>query len=338
MREMTFAWPALLISLAALPVLVLLFLSIQRRKGLILKKLGGLGLLQQSNNRTWAMRGYIPTLLILAALVLLLVAMARPHTEVSLPKIESTIILAFDVSGSMGAEDFKPNRMEAAKLAARGFIENQPASVLIGVVAFSDGGFAVQVPTDDRRSILDTIDRLKPTRGTSLANGIVVSLNMISTSLEGETTVYGSMLTPTSPTPTPVPTGTHLPAAIILLSDGENTSDSDPLRAALAAADRGVRIYTVGLGSPAGIDLEMEGFIVHTHLDEPTLQQIAAVSGGSYFNARTEEDLQKIYSQIKPQLIIKSEKMEVTSLFAAAGMFVLLIAGLYSLFWFSRLP
>jgi Ca-activated chloride channel family protein len=300
--------------------------------------LGGLGLLQQSNNRNLAVRSNIPTLLFLAGLALLLIAMARPRTEVSLPKIQSTIILAFDVSGSMGAEDLKPNRMEAAKLAARGFIERQPAAVLIGVVSFSDGGFTVQAPTDDRQSTLDAIERLKPTRGTSLANGIVVSLNTISTSLEGETTYYGSEATPTSPTPTPLPTGTYLPAAIILLTDGENTSDSDPLKAALAAADRGVRIYTVGVGSPAGIDLEVEGFIVHTRLDEPTLKQIAAVTGGAYFNAQTEEDLQNIYSQIKPQLIIKTEKMEVTALFAASGMLVFLIAGLYSLFWFSRLP
>jgi Ca-activated chloride channel family protein len=338
MTGMTFVWPTVLISLAVLPVLVLLYVSIQHRRRKILEKLGGLGLPQRSNPSVAIMRGYIPTLLFLAGLALLLIAMARPQTEVSLPKIESTIILAFDVSGSMGAEDFQPNRMEAAKLAARGFIDSQPAAVLIGVVAFSDGGFNVQVPTDDRQSILDTIDRLKPTGGTSLANGIVVSLNMISSSLEGKTTVYGSMVTPTIPTPTPVPAGTHLPAAIILLSDGENTSDSDPLKAALAAADRGVRIYTVGIGSPAGIDLEVEGFLVHTTLDEPTLKQIAAVTGGSYFNAQTEEDLENIYSQIKPELIIKTEKMEVTSFFAAAGMFIFLIAGLYSLFWFSRLP
>jgi Ca-activated chloride channel family protein len=211
MTGMTFVWPTVLISLAVLPVLVLLYISILHRRMKILEKLGGLGLPQRSSPSVAIMRGYIPTLLFLAGLALLLIAMARPQTEVSLPKIESTIILAFDVSGSMGAEDFKPNRMEAAKLAARGFIDSQPAAVLIGVVAFSDGGFNVQVPTDDRQSILDTIDRLKPTGGTSLANGIVVSLNMISSSLEGKTTVYGSMVTPTIPTPTPVPAGTHLP-------------------------------------------------------------------------------------------------------------------------------
>jgi Ca-activated chloride channel family protein len=133
MTGMTFVWPTVLISMAVLPVLVLLFVSIQNRRKKILEKLGNLGLPQRSNPSAAIMRGYIPTLLFLAGLALLLIAMARPQTEVSLPKIESTIILAFDVSGSMGAEDFKPNRMEAAKLAARGFIDSQPAAVLIGV-------------------------------------------------------------------------------------------------------------------------------------------------------------------------------------------------------------
>ncbi len=334
---MSFLSPLLLISLAAIPLLILLYLLLQRRRKRFTVKFGNFGLLQNSSGGRLGMQRHLPAVLFLTGLMILMLGMARPQSTLSLPAVEGTVILAFDVSGSMAAEDLEPNRLEAGKTAAREFVQHQPASVQIGVVAFSDGGFTVQMPTKDRQAILDTIDRLSPTRGTSVANGILSALNTIYASIEGETTVYGSLVTPTGPTPTPVPAGTYGSAMIILLTDGENTAPPDPLQAALAAADRGVRIYTVGIGSPAGIDLQVENFIVHTQLDEPMLKQIAAVTGGAYYNAETEADLQEIYTQIKPQVIIKTEKTEITSLFAGASMLMLLIAAFLSLLWFSRL-
>src|SRR3990172_7727655 len=160
-------------------------------------------------------------------------APARPQTVVSLPRIEGTVILAFDVSGSMAADDMKPTRMEAAKAAARGFVQRQPASVQIGVVAFSDNGFAVQAPTNDQEAILASINRLTPQRGTSLANGILASLNTIAAGA-GAPLQLSSNRSPT-PTPTPVPKGAYTSAVIVLLTDGENTVSPDPLAAAPAA-------------------------------------------------------------------------------------------------------
>ena len=275
-----------------------------------------------------------------------MIALARPQTVVSLPRVEGTVILAFDVSGSMAADDLKPTRMEAAKAAARDFVQRQPRSVLIGVVAFSDSGFSVQAPTNDQEAILATINRLTPERGTSLGNGILASLNTIAASSEqgvsGETDgepPHLSNLTPMpTPTPTPVPEGTYTPAVIVLLSDGENTVAPDPLAAAQAAADRGVRIYTVGIGSAAGATLHINGFIIHSQLDEAMLQQISLLTDGAYYSAENEQDLRTIYENLDPQLVMKPEKMEVTSIFAGAGLLVLLIGGAFSLLWFSRLP
>jgi Ca-activated chloride channel family protein len=204
----------------------------------------------------------------------------------------------------------------------------------------------VQAPTNDQEAILATINRLTPERGTSLGNGILASLNTIAASSEqgvsGETNgepPHLSNLTPMpTPTPTPVPEGTYTPAVIVLLSDGENTVAPDPLAAAQAAADRGVRIYTVGIGSAAGATLHINGFIIHSQRDEAMLQQISLLTDGAYYSAENEQDLRTIYENLDPQLVIKPEKMEVTSIFAGASILVLLIGGAFSLLWFSRLP
>ncbi len=143
---------------------------------------------------------------------------------------------------------------------------------------------------------------------------------------------------PPRPSPTPLPHGTYTPAVIILLSDGENNENPDPLAIAQTAADRGVRIYTVGIGSPTGTTVHINGFSIHTQLDEATLQQISQITGGTYYNAQSEQDLLKIYDHLDTQLISKPEQTELTALFAGAGIFFMLVGGLFSILWFSRLP
>jgi Ca-activated chloride channel family protein len=268
----------------------------------------------------------------------MMVGLARPQTEISLPRVEGTVILAFDVSGSMAADDMQPSRMEAAKVAAREFIKHQPTSVQIGVVAFSDSGISVQQPTNDQDAILASINRLTPQRGTSLANGMLVSLNTIATSGQQDTHYYSSLTPGPTPIPTELPEGAFKSAVIVLLTDGENNENPDPLAVAQSAAKVGVRIYTVGIGSAEGSILHVNGFTVHTQLDEATLQQIAQITGGTYYNADSKEKLLKIYDDLDPQLVIKPEKIEITSIFAGASVLVLLVSGLFSLLWFSRLP
>jgi len=194
----------------------------------------------------------------------------------------------------------------------------------------------VQAPTNDQEAILASINRLTPQRGTSLANGILASLNTIAAGA-GAPLQLSSNRSPT-PTPTPVPKGAYTSAVIVLLTDGENTVSPDPLAAAQAAADRGVRIYTVGVGSAAGATLHIEGFTIHTQLDEAMLQRISLLTDGAYSNAESEQDLRTIYENLDPQLVIKPEKMEVTSIFAGASILMLLIGGAFSLLWFGRLP
>jgi len=327
----------MLLSLLLIPLFVILYWRMQQRRRQLAARYGTLGQLREGAGRPLGRRRHIPPALFLTGLAILLFALARPQTVVSLPRLEGTVILAFDVSGSMAADDLEPTRMEAAKAAALAFVNRQPTSVQIGVVAFSDSGFAVQPPTNDQEAIIAAINRLAPERGTSLGQGMLVAVDTIFVE-EEETRLY-SNLTPTPPAePTPMPPGTYTSAAIVLLSDGENTAPPDPFEAAQHAADRGVRIYPIGIGSAAGTTLEVEGFSVHTQLDESTMQQIAQLTDGVYYNATNEEDLRTIYENLTPEFVVKPETMEVTSLFAGASLLVLLTGGLFSLAWFSRLP
>ncbi|MBE7471305.1 MAG: VWA domain-containing protein [Anaerolineales bacterium] len=336
---MSFIWPIMLLSLLLIPLFIWLYLRIQQRRRRLTANFGMLGLLQESAGRQLGQRRHIPPALFLAGLTILLLAIARPETIVNLPRIEGTVILGFDVSGSMAADDLKPTRMEAAKAAARQFIEQQPNTIQIGIVAFSDGGFVVQTPTNDPDALLSTINRLTPQRGTSVGQGIFAALKTIFPADAESDPPAADNLTPTPlPSPTPLPAGTYTPAIIVLLTDGENNTDPDPIAAAQAAADRGVRIYPIGVGSTAGTLIQAEGFTIQTQLDEGLLQRIARITGGVYYNAQNEEELQAIYENITPQLVVKPEKMEVTSIFAGLGILVLLIGGTSSLLWFSRVP
>jgi Ca-activated chloride channel homolog len=335
---MSFIWPVMLILLLLIPLCVVLYVRLQRRRRRLAASYGSLGLVQAAAGRQLGVRRHIPPALFLAGLTILIIALARPQTVVSVPRVEGTVILAFDVSGSMAAEDLKPNRMEAAKVAARAFVEQQPRSVRIGVLAFSDSGLAVQAPTNDQAAILAAINRLSPQRGTSLGQGILASLNTIAAANEPPPRIY-SNLTPTpAASPTPVPEGTYTSAAIVLLTDGENNENPDPLDAAQLAADRGVRIYTVGIGSAAGTTLHVNGFTVHTALDEAMLQHVAQLTEGAYYNAESQQDLRAIYENLGLQLVIKPEDTEVTALFAGASMLILLIGGVCSMLWLSRVP
>lgn len=328
---MSFLWPVMLISLVLIPLFVVIYLRQNQRRTRLTAK-NTFGLMQDAVGNAIGRRRHLPPLLFITGLGLLLIALARPQAVLSLPRIEGTVILTFDVSGSMAADDLEPTRMDAAKTAALEFVENQPSSILIGVVAFSDGGLAMQAPTNEKETIIAAINRLTPQRGTSLANGILASLNLINPELAPSLTVDATPL----PTPTPLPRGQHTPSVIILLTDGENNMEPDPFEAAQTALDRGVRIYTIGIGSPAGADLRIDDFIIHTQLDEATLQLISEITEGTYYNAQSEEDLRGIYNAIEPQLTIKTEPVEMTSLIGAVSILLFLVGAAVSLLWFGR--
>lgn len=335
---MTFLWPGMLWMLLSVPPLVLLYLRFQRRRKLAAAQLGSFGLPQNPEGRAPGARRHLPAAFFLAGMLILIVALARPQMVLSLPRVEGIVILTFDTSGSMAATDVTPSRMEAARKVAREFVARQPSTVQIGVVAFSDTGFSVQPPTNDTEAINAALSRLAPQRSTSLGTGISAALDTIARFTGQLPEEPGDFPPELLPTPTPAPPGTYSPAVIVLISDGENTANPDPMIAAQEAARRGVRIHTIGIGSPTGANLSIDGFIIHTQLDEAMLQNISALTGGVYYNAATEDDLRAIYAKIDPQLVVKSEATEVTALFAGASLLVLLTGALFSLFWFGRLP
>ncbi len=341
---MSFLWPPMLLLVLAVPIGAALYLVLERRRR---RRAVAYGVAAPpvaardgaTGRRAGGLRRRIPAALTVVGLTILVLSLARPQSVVSVPRVEGTVILSFDVSGSMAADDLKPTRMEAAKAAALEFVKQQPASVRIGVVAFSDSGFSTQVPTNDSTLVTAAIERLAPERGTSLGRGIEESLTTIETADADPAAGYYTNRSPApTPQPTPVPKGTYKSAAIVLLTDGENNQAPDPLEAAQEAADRGVRIFTVGIGSAAGTTLEVEGFRVHSRLDEAVLRQISDTTGGTYYAADDATKLSGIYDDIDTRLVIRPEEMEVTSLFAGAGVLVLLVGGITSLLWLGRLP
>lgn len=332
---MEFIWPTMLFLLLLAPLGMVLYLRLQRRRARLAASFGSMGLLQAGGRRL-GRRRHAPFALFLLGLTVLLLALARPQTVVSLPRLEGTIILAFDVSGSMAATDMQPNRMEAAKAAAREFVLRQPRSVLVGVVAFSDSGLSVQTPTNDQDLVLAAIGRLAPQRGTSLGEGVLKSVDAIVAS-RGEPAKIYTNLTPT-PAAEPTPAIDDGSAAIVLLTDGENNVAPDPLAAAQYAAEQGVRLYPIGIGSPEGATLEVEGFTVHTQLDERLLRSMADLSQGAYFSAASPEELQTVYDSINLKLVVKPEKTEVTALVAGIGGLALLIGAALSILWLGRMP
>ena len=336
---MSFIWPTLLLTLVFVPLLVLLYLWFQRRRYSFATRYGSLGLVHDGVGRGIGLRRHIPALIFLAGISILLFSLARPQATMGVPKIEGTVMLTFDVSGSMAAEDLQPTRMEAAKAAATQFVEKQPSGISIGVVVFSDGGISVQPPTDNREETLATIERLVPRRGTSVGNGILVALNTIAVDA-GDPPILNTSDLSQDPAVTPVEAaqGWYPSAVIVLFTDGENNQEPDPAMAAELAADLGVRVYTVGVGTTAGATIEVEDMTVHTSLDEGLLQFIAFETGGMYYNAGNQEELDRIYSDLEPKLSIKPEEIEMTSVFAGLGMIIFLIGGLLSLLWFGHVP
>jgi Ca-activated chloride channel family protein len=339
---MSFIWPQLLVGLILLPLGILAYQAVAIRRRQTMTSVGfgpGPAASGVPVRRRVRLRTSLPGALFVAGLAVLLVALARPQATVELPRAEGTVILAFDVSESMAADDLKPTRMAAAKAATTAFVQAQPAGVVIGVVAFSDAGLSVQAPTDDQGAVLAAINRLQPERGTSLGQGIVASLSAIAAAENPPPIDYYSSRTP-APTasPAPVPPGSDSSALIILLTDGENTQPPNPATAAEVAANRGVRIDTVGIGSAAGTTLTVGGFKVHTQLDEAALQQVSQATGGTYFSATNAQDLTKVYADLASRLVVKPQLIELTALFAAGATLLLVLGAVASLAWLGRLP
>lgn len=338
--------------LLLIPVFIIVYILLQRRRQKYALRYASLSLVKEAMGRGPGWRRHIPAALFLVALTWMIVALARPEANTLVPSAEGTIILAVDVSGSMTATDLQPNRMEAAKAAARAFVEKQPDTVQVGIVSFSDNAFVVQPPTDDKEALLSAINRLNWQRGTAIGRGLVASLEAIAEKAgqpaeinlsqdgQGNGGTNGGTKGNNNgvPQPTPMPKGQYQNAIVVLLTDGENNQWPEPVEIAQIAADRGIRVYTVGIGSEEGAIVRIQGRAIRTRLDEQTLRTIAEMTDGIYYNAQTEADLVKVYENLSTNLVLKTDQVEVTAYFTAAAVFFSLLAGFFSLMWFNRLP
>jgi Ca-activated chloride channel homolog len=323
---------------------VLVYLWAQRRRKKFAVRYASLMLVKDAMGKGPGFRRHVPAILFLLGVTVGILALARPLATISLPSTRGTVILAIDISGSMRATDISPSRLEAAKEAAREFVAKQPPRVRIGVVAFSGTSDLVQAPTTGREDILAAINRLYTQRGTAIGSGILVSLDAIFEDLQPQqpssNTEVGNPLVPAEPTPDPppVPPGSNTSSVIVLLTDGQSNQGPDPMDAAQKAADRGIRIFTVGIGSEEGATIGFEGRYFRVGLDEETLKRISHNTGGAYYKANSEDQLVGIYRSLSSRLIVGKDTTEVTALFTAAAIGILLLGGILSVIWFSRMP
>lgn len=345
---MNFLWPQFLWLLLAVPLLVLLYLWLIRRKKKLALRYASLSIVREAMSAGQSVRRHIPPLLFLLALTAMLIAAARPMAVVVLPSNQQTIILAMDVSGSMRAADVQPNRLVAAQEAAKSFLKELPRTVKVGIVAFAGSAQVAQLPTTNREDLVTAIDSFQLQRATATGNAIVVSLATLFPDAGIDISDFAPKSRQTGvaieragkPPPkefTPVAPGSYTSAAIIMLTDGQRTTGVDPLDAAKVAADHGVRVYTVGIGTVDGETIGFEGWSMRVRLDEETLKAIANKTQAEYFYAGTANDLKKVYNTLSSRLTVEKKETEISALFAmGAAALALLSAGL-SLLWFNRI-
>jgi len=343
---MKFLWPEVLWVLAGvMPLLVMLYLWLLHRRKKSTVRFASVALVKQALGKGPGWRRHVPPALLGLAIATVLFAVSRPTAVVKMPSAQETIILCMDVSGSMRATDIKPSRIVASQEAAKGFVNELPHSVRVGVVAFAGTAAVVQAPTLSREDVIAAIDRFQLQRATAIGSGIVLSL----ATLFPDAGFDLSEITGAKPMPPgfgdrredkpafkPVEPGSYTAAAIILLTDGQRTTGPDTLEMAKLAADRGVRIYTVGIGTKEGEIISFEGWSMRVRLDEETLKLVAILTRGEYFFAGTAEDLKKVYQGLTSKLAVEKRETEITALFVALGAVLAAFAAGLSLWWFGR--
>ena len=343
---MTFLWPELLWLLLILPALVLVYLWLMKRKKQMAIRYASLAMVSQALAGRSLWRRHLPPALFLLALTALLLASARPFATIRLPSQQETIMLAMDVSGSMRATDVEPNRLVAAQNAAKAFLAELPRHVKVGIVAFAGTASVVQPATLSREDLVAAIDKFQMQRGTAIGNGIVMSLAELfpDADIDLAKMQYGSRPSslddkakPGKKVYEPVAPGSNGSAAVILLTDGQRTTGVEPLEAAKLAADYGVKVYTVGVGTVTGETIGFEGWSMRVRLDEETLKAIAAKTQAEYFYAGTAQDLNKVYTALSSKLTLQKKETEISGLMALLGAALALLSAGLSVLWFNRL-
>ena len=347
---MNFMWPQFLWLLLAVPLLVLVYLWLLKRKKKLTLRYASLSIVKEAMGTSMRWRRHIPPVLFLLAIAAMLVAASRPFAVIALPSTQETIMLAMDVSGSMRATDVKPNRLVASQNAAKAFLNELPRTVKVGIVAFAGSAQVVQPATLSREDLVAAIDKFQLQRATAIGSAIVVSLAELfpDEGIDLSAMTYGNgrprgVAIEQTPKPggkkafVPVAPGSYNSAAIILLTDGQRTTGVDTLEAAKMAADHGVRVYTVGIGTVDGETIGFEGWSMRVRLDEATLKAVALSTQAEYFYAGSAETLKKVYEKLSSRLTVEKKETEISGLLALLAAILAITSAGLSLLWFNRI-
>jgi Ca-activated chloride channel family protein len=334
-------WPGFLALLVLVPVLGALYAWSIRRRRPAAVRYSSLSLVRAAMPRA-SRRRHLPIVLVLAAVASLALALSRPVAVAAVPTNQTTVLLTIDVSGSMCSTDIAPNRLEAAEAAASDFITHQSATTQIGIVAFSGFAELVQAPTTDTAKLLAALHSLATGRRTAIGSGLLASIDAVAG--------VDPSVAPSTPIgaagPVPVAPGAYAPDIIVLLTDGASNTGPAPLDAAQEAADRGLRVYTIGFGTAEGGPLGgvcaqqflgrepnfgggfggggingggPNGGGFRRGIDDATLMQIAQLTGGKYYPAESAGDLEQVFASLPMTLVVKHETIEVGAAFVAAS-------------------
>ncbi len=347
---MSFLWPGLIWSLGLIPLAVVLYIVIQRRRRRAVVPFSSLSLLHGVVPAHSWWRRHLPALLFLLALGSLLFALARPISILAVPAGQRTIVLALDVSRSMCSTDIPPNRLAAAKAAALSFVEHQDPNTQIGLVAFSGFAELIQEPTNDKDALAAAIRSLLTGRRTAIGSGMLRALEALAAADEtiAPPDASGNNSIPLAP----MPEGVYAPAIIVLLTDGANNAGPLPQDVAAQAAARGVRVYAIGFGTEQGGEFSscgqrLNGFEpfggqggafglgggFRRGIDEETLMDVAEMTGAQYYSAESAGELEQVFRDLPTSTILKHETAELSAIFVMAAMVLFTLALMLSLRW-----
>jgi Ca-activated chloride channel family protein len=319
----SFDRPLALLLLLFVPLLVALWVYNDRRRRADAARFANLALVPNLVARSPGRLRYVPLGVMLGALSTLLVGIARPHATIKVPRKEATIVLALDVSRSMGAQDVRPTRLGAARAAANEFLEKVPDSYSIALVAFGSRAFVAVPPTTDRQLVRTGLNNLNPGEGTAIGDAIVISSMLGRRHRDAD--------------------GAIPPTTVLVISDGAPQGGRvPPLVAAQRAKQLHVTVSTVLVGTQAGIVTAnlVGGYKEQIRVPPSpgTLQRIAQITGGDYFRARTSTALTSVYQKLATHTGHKKQDREITDVFAGGGAALLLVGGALSAALFRRIP
>jgi Ca-activated chloride channel homolog len=312
---MSFASPLALLSIAAVPVLAAAYAWLRRRPGHYSARFPGVPVLAGAVAATPLWRRHLPAAVAALALVALALALARPHATVAVPVERASVVLVTDASRSMLATDVAPSRMDAARGAAKTFLDGVPDELRVGAVGFSTTPRLIVPPTHDRARVSSHLDSLHADGSTATGDALAEALRLLDS-----------------------PGKRRPPAAVVLLSDGKTTTGRDPVEIARQARAADVPIHTVALGTADGTIFDSSGSTLPVPPDPETMVEIAARSGGESFDVEDADQLDAVYERLGSQIGTRPEEREITAGFAAGGMALLLAAAGLSLTAAGRLP